>query len=144
MENNENASPMELSDFFGGDNIDESTAQQEVTETAESTEAEVSALESNEPTSETQVEETNEEAEQSTEAESNIQDEDPDIVSLNNIEDSQVQEGSTEESESNTGVDFSEMLNGQFSDEEDLMGYIQNLESKVETLEAKVAALEAE
>ena len=137
MENNENASPIELSDFFGEANIDESTAQQEVTETAESTESEVSALESNETTSETQVEEANDEAEESTEAESNIQDEDPDIVSLSNVEDSEVQEGSTDESESNTGVDFSEILNGQFSDEEDLMGYIQDLESKLENASNK-------
>jgi len=135
MENND-AAPMDIFDAAreSGTLIEEtqeSTEQQgETTEAAaETTKA---AEETETTTSETQVaEETTEEAAETTTAEEETTT-DSDIIEIDeNNETNQTTENVEETTETNT-IDYSEMLDGAFEDEEDLRNYIEDLESEVE------------
>ena len=141
MEENADGGEVVFDSFLGNQSDSDVSEKQEVVEPTEETPVEeVSEEATEEPTSETPVDEATEEAETAEDKPEEATQE-SDFVDLTpNEEPSEEpseEAAAEEEPESTVGTDFSEILNGQFEDEDDVLGYIQDLESKNEELEGK-------
>jgi hypothetical protein len=139
MEGNEDHAPTTMREAIeasgGSVGTEESTEQQAEVQTQETTEETATEDQTQETTSETQVESSEEETqtEETTEEQTTATDE-AEFIDLNS-EEEQTQETTEETETQGQPIDFGEILNGEFKNEEDIGGYIEGLHSKIDELE---------
>jgi len=138
MPENEDAQPMSIEDAIemsGGSVEKQESDEQQATEQTETTEETASETQTEETSSETQEDGKKEETETKEETEETEAKTESEIIDLNSEETEETQEEEQEQTETQESpVDFGEILNGEFENEEDLGNYIDGLHAQIEEL----------
>jgi hypothetical protein len=141
MAGNEDHSPMSMEEAIAASEnsmeVQESTEQQasENQEQSESNETEAGTQQTSGETQEERSDEVSTDKEGQEEAE--VATEEQDIIDIVSEEESSAQENTVETETQENSLNFSEILNGEFSDENDLASYIDELHSRLDEAESK-------